>query len=171
MALVLSRETAVIAPMTLLAYHGPTPFGLSSLILTMMMSYALRRVIGEKKLYCDRLMIAKNAQELTQWLHSMNPRNWSILTVDSPVGCAAIGKRCGRHTGGAGHMVLADDMTMSVLLTTVGLMTALYLGLPRGLPLMTLLIAGWTLAIARETRVFTGVLVPVSIVLAKFLIN
>lgn len=68
-------------------------------------------------------------------------------------------------------MVLADDMTMSVLLTTAGLMTALYLGLPRGLPLMTLLIAGWTLAIARETRVFTGVLVPVSIVLAKFLIN
>ena len=165
-----SRETAVLAPISYILFHGVDKTGVALLAATILTSLIVRLWVGKKKLYCDRVMLRKNLSDLKLWLERINPKNWQpALKIANAASCSQIGVRCGRHLGGTGYAVLADDMTATFLITVMGIVSSVFLGFPNCLPWLALLAAGWTLAIAKETRVFTSVLIPIALCTSKLL--
>lgn len=166
----LSRETAVIAPVTYFAFHGFDLTGLALLATTAVVSFSARLWAGNKKLYCDRVMIRRNLSDVKKWLNEVNPKNWRpVLRSSNALSCNQVNAKCGRHTGGMGYAFLADDMSMTVLIALLGSLASFSLGFPRCMPWIALMTAGWTLAVARETRVFTSILIPISLYVASLL--
>ena len=138
----LSRETSVILPLVwVLSGHDIKFAGLILVEVAALMSL-VRLWQGKKKLYCDRIMISKNGQEVHQWmLSSLHPKpNGDIW---SPAAIL-------QHGHGA---VLISDMLVSIVLTGGALLSAIHFGIPNGLTPLIVVSMGWTFAIARENRV------------------
>lgn len=89
------------------------------------------------------------------WLWQRYPRFDRVMVAHN--GAAAEGwlRSVGRPS------LLRHDMTGTVALTAAGLAAAVHLGFPRALPWLLLLVAGWTAAVAAETRVLAPLLVPI----------
>lgn len=132
-ALALSRETAPLVPLTYLLvtqdWRGTLVIGLA----TGLTLLGVRLYVGQRPLYCDRVMMRRNWQELKQF--TLN-----------------------------GHPKLVDYSAYAVLLSglTLVLVVSGRAGSAWLVPLLILAL-GWTLGIARETRIFTPCLLWIAI--------
>lgn len=133
----LSRETAPLVPLTFILVTGNVGVGLQLLAATLAVILAVRLYVGRRPIYCDRIMIRRNWQELKTFSRSHHP-----LGVD--------------------YSAFALLLTM----LTVALIVSGQVGSAWLIPLIVLAL-GWTLGIARETRVFTPVLLWIAMGLLK----
>lgn len=127
LALSLSRETAPLVPLTygLITQDWIGASGL--LVICGCAMLAVRLYVGKRPLYCDRVMIRRNLQELKYFFKA--------------------------------EPILMDYSVMAVLLSaaTIALVGSGRAGAAWPIPLIILML-GWTMGIARETRIFTPVL-------------
>ena len=133
----LSRETAPLVPLTFILVSGNVSVGLQLFALTFAVLLAVRLYIGKRPLYCDRIMLKRNWSELKLFAHNHHP-----LGLDY-----------------SAYAVLLSVLTGVVVLRgaagAAGLIPLLILGL------------GWTMGVARETRIFAPCLLWVAIGLIR----
>jgi hypothetical protein len=156
-AAALSRETSVILPLVWIASGHDLRNALFILADVALLMFLVRIWQGKKKMYCDRIMISKNGEEVHRWmLSSLHPKPngdmWSPATI-------------AEHKLGA---VFLSDMTVTIMLTVGAILSAAHFGIPHGLAPAVLAAAGWTFAIARENRVMGPTLIWIALWFCDF---
>ncbi len=156
-AAALSRETSVILPLVWFASGHDIRNALFILADVASLMFLVRIWQGKKKMYCDRIMISKNGEEIHKWLmSSLHPK---------PNGDVWHPALIATHRLGA---VFASDMTVTIVLTAGAVLSAAHFGIPHGLAPVVLAAAGWIFAIARENRVMGPTLIWISLWLCDF---
>lgn len=122
----MSRETAPLTPLMFFLVTGNIAHTAIITAATLGTMAVVRIIVGKRELYCDRVMVKRNAKEL---IESMKY-----------------------------YPVFFSEGVISIVLTVFGIAGGVQLGGLFIVPLATA-VAGWTLAVASETRVF-AVLVP-----------
>lgn len=137
-----SKETSIILPLVWITSSHSIDGALLLSASTFSTFYLVRKWQGKKKKYCETIMLDRNGHELKAWMNStLYPINFAGEAWES-----------------SKFKNVFDDMTMTVLLTISAIFAIAHFGLPFSIPIIAFLLAGWTLAIARETRVFTPIL-------------
>lgn len=137
LALALSRETAPLVPPTYLLVTGDWNGALVIGIATALALLGVRLFVGKRELYCDRIMLRRNARELREYLTSHHPLGMDYTSFALLISGAALAVVVS-GTAGAAWVI----------------------------PLI-LLALGWVCGIARETRIFTPVLLWIALGLVR----
>jgi len=95
--------------------------------------YLVRFWKGKKPLYCNRFQIDENGRYLQNWFQ----KDFKKLFI-------------------------RNDMTHSVIISALTLLVCCHIGFPKCIPWLLIMLSGWILAKAQETRVFTICLVPIT---------
>lgn len=135
----LSRETALVCPVAFLLAGGGWPGFFAVLLVTALVLLAVRAYVGKRELYCERFQIRYN---LGLFQHFRNKEFWVW--------------------GQWYH----QDIFIACALTLLGLASAWGQGWV-GLVPLAFLAAGWTLAKADETRVFSAALPFIAAMLVR----
>lgn len=132
-ALALSRETAPLIPLTYLLATGNWNGALIIALGTGLTLLGVRLYVGKRPLYCDRFMWRRNLAELKEFTFSHHP-------------------------------LFMDYSLFAVLITVlvVGVVVTGRAGAAWPIPLIILAL-GWTMGVARETRIFAPVLLWIAI--------
>ncbi len=133
----LSKETALICPVAFFLVGGSDPQTFALTGITALVLTAVRAYVGKRELYCSRIQIRYN---LGLFLHFLHPDFWLW--------------------GQWFH----QDIFIACTITLAGLAAAWSHGVV-GLVPLAFLVAGWTLAKADETRVFSPVIPFISFML------
>lgn len=143
----LSRETSIILPIVWFVSGFELKYSILLAAIIGVIRYGIFRWQGNKKKYCETIMLDRNGKELKEWMSGILAPIY--LTVDAWQNPLLKNSK--------GH-IFFDDMTISVILSAAGLFAIGHFGLPFGIPIIMFLVAGWTFAIARENRVFSPIL-------------
>jgi len=149
----LSRETSLVMPIVW-ATSGHDVLVSAILTAEIFFVFALvRKWQGEKEKYCEAIMLDRNGKELKEWLNS------SLIPIKMV-------QDVWQQKSTFYNIKLKtsfDDMTSTVAITIASIFCIAHFGLPFSMPIMLFLVAGWTFAIARETRVFAPILMWIAL--------
>ncbi len=127
----LSKETVHIVPIIFLCYGGSIYYSLLLLLLSTALYFSVRKIQGFRAIYCERFPLDRNGKDLQDWF-KVKFKN----------------------------LFLRSEMTSTVIITASCILSCCHLGFPKCIPWLLILAAGWILAVAEETRVFTICLIP-----------
>lgn len=132
-----SRETAPLIGLAYLLKTGDFVSGITFIAIGYMWNFTVRQAVGYKKLYCERIMLR---------------RNWNELKL-------ALSLSLEDH-----NPLMMDYSLFSVLLTITAIILAITGNLGQLWPIpLIILVLGWVCGIAREVRIFTPVFLFIAI--------
>jgi len=154
----LSRETSLALPIVWIASGFEFQYSILLALIVGIVRYGIFRWQGNKKKYCETIMLDRNGRELKEWINGILAPIYLVADAwNNPL------------LKNSKHYTLLDDMTISVIMTIASLLAIGHFGLPFGIPIIMFLAAGWIFAIARENRVFSPILFYIAIWLKQIL--
>jgi hypothetical protein len=128
----LSKETSPLLPIIFFCYHPNLPIYQTISLFLVTIIPIITILIIQGNITFDRQMIQRNANDLLWW-----------------------------YQNSFRNILFRSDMSSTILLTTLSTVAIIQLGFPIAIPWLIILFAGWILATAIETRVFTILLIPI----------